>query len=657
MKAKKLIGFMLSLSMIFAAVPAYVHAAETNDIGINETNFPDENFRNYLLNQNYGKDKIITETELTGIKNINVLNKNISSIKGIENFTYLERFSAYNNNLTEVDLSKNTNLTSCSLSKNKLTNIDLTANTKLQSIDISENEFTDTSFKFPETDTVKTIYVNNNNLTTFDCTKYKNLDYLNIKNNQVSSIKPGENLTKLNLEGNNITSLNDINCPKLKELILNNNTNLTSVDLTSLPALQRLFLENTNITSLDLSKNVNLMNLRILNSPVAQLNNLDNCTSLETLYLNNCNVSSVDLSSLNKIKNIYCISSPITTLDTSSVPTLEIINCRNVNIRSVDCTNKQRLKEVTLENTNVVALDLTNSGFKPTSLQASKVNVTGNSRIVLDGSPISELEGFDVTNILSIEGGDFKNDTVNFAKGSDTITYQYKVNKKLNRNENYAVSFSLKKHAHTASIVEGKTPTCTEDGYKDYYTCECGANFEDKECTTAIEDIEAWKVSEEGGKLAATGHNWNKPVYTWNEENGNQICVATRTCANDETHTEVVTANVTSKVTKKPGATTKGETTYTAAFTEEWAEDQVLIVEDIDATGEKPEVKPDTKPEVKPDTKPANKPANKPAETTNNKKPSKTPKTGDNTPIEMTFAATILSLAGILVIRRKRALF
>ena len=40
------------------------------DVEINENNFPDAKFRNYLLNQSYGSDGVITNEEISTIKTI-----------------------------------------------------------------------------------------------------------------------------------------------------------------------------------------------------------------------------------------------------------------------------------------------------------------------------------------------------------------------------------------------------------------------------------------------------------------------------------------------------------------------------------------------------------------------------------------------------------
>ncbi|WP_416327869.1 hypothetical protein, partial [[Eubacterium] hominis] len=60
------------------------------DIEINEQNFPDEGFREWLKKQHYGKDGVITQEEIANITSIDVTGeKTISNLTGIANFTKL----------------------------------------------------------------------------------------------------------------------------------------------------------------------------------------------------------------------------------------------------------------------------------------------------------------------------------------------------------------------------------------------------------------------------------------------------------------------------------------------------------------------------------------------------------------------------------------
>lgn len=80
------------------------------EVEINETNFPDANFRSFLLSQSYGSDGVITTSEFKNITYVDVSGRTISNLKGLEYFTSLRYLDCYNNQLTTLDVSKLTNL-------------------------------------------------------------------------------------------------------------------------------------------------------------------------------------------------------------------------------------------------------------------------------------------------------------------------------------------------------------------------------------------------------------------------------------------------------------------------------------------------------------------------------------------------------------------
>ena len=75
---------LLSFFALFTATVAWA------DVEINETNFPDEIFRNLLLtNLTAGRDGVLTDDEISGITSLYLNEKNIQSLKGIGFFTSL----------------------------------------------------------------------------------------------------------------------------------------------------------------------------------------------------------------------------------------------------------------------------------------------------------------------------------------------------------------------------------------------------------------------------------------------------------------------------------------------------------------------------------------------------------------------------------------
>ncbi len=124
---------------------------------------------------------------------------------------------------------------------------------------------------------------------------------------------------------------------------------------------------------------------------------------------------------------------------------------------------------------------------------------------------------------------------------------------------------------HSLTHVDYRAATCTVDGSIEYWQCEvCGKYFSDADATTEIE--------EEDTVIAATDHDWGDPVWTWTDEQGNNIEVGddgkltdvvdgtvtatvTITCQNDSGH--VLTASeVCDSTSEESTCTTAGHITY-----------------------------------------------------------------------------------------------
>ena len=92
--------------------------------------------------------------------------------------------------------------------------------------------------------------------------------------------------------------------------------------------------------------------------------------------------------------------------------------------------------------------------------------------------------------------------------------------------------------------------TCKADGVRTY---TAKVTFGGKEYTDTKTEV-----------IPATGHAYGEPVWKWNDD---FTASATFTCANDATHVENVTAEVTSAVTTPAACETTGVRTYTAKVT------------------------------------------------------------------------------------------
>ncbi len=155
---------------------------------INSTNFPDENFRNWILARDYGKDAILSEDEIKSVTSIDVAGTSdnpgkIKSLKGIEYFTALDRLNCEYNQLTSLDVSKNTALTRLNCYNNKLNSLDLSSNTALIFINCYGNGIS--TIDVSKNINLETLACQANNLTTLDVSNNKKINWLIIHHNKI----------------------------------------------------------------------------------------------------------------------------------------------------------------------------------------------------------------------------------------------------------------------------------------------------------------------------------------------------------------------------------------------------------------------------------------------------------------------------------------
>ena len=103
---KKIFTFILALFAIAAT------AGAQGGVVINSRNFPFTNFRKFVKD-NYDKDhdNYLNQGEIAAVTKINVFNRSIGDLKGIEFFMELEELDCRQNQLTSLDVSQNTKLT------------------------------------------------------------------------------------------------------------------------------------------------------------------------------------------------------------------------------------------------------------------------------------------------------------------------------------------------------------------------------------------------------------------------------------------------------------------------------------------------------------------------------------------------------------------
>ena len=246
-------------------------------VAIDKENFPDDNFREYLLDQDYGKDGVLTEREIMNITEIDVYDMDISSLQGIEYFTALTMLDCDDNELTALDISKNTALVKLYCSWNHLTSLDITNNVALKRLLCYDNELT--SLDVSKNTALTYLDCEENKITALDVSMCTELESLTCGDNELTQLDIS-NLTyleSLNCNDNYLTTLDVSSNPNLEYLKCYDNQ-LSSLDISNNPNLWLVFCDGNQISSLDVSKNTELRYLSITRNKISG-QNMDNLIS------------------------------------------------------------------------------------------------------------------------------------------------------------------------------------------------------------------------------------------------------------------------------------------------------------------------------------------------------------------------------------------
>ena len=381
-------------------------AAQSGEIEINETNFPDAAFRKFLLTGKSGEsrngdlidknqDGKLSQDEIEAVKAINCNGlfgpdpaadpaDPIEKLTGIELFKALEYLSCGHNQLTELDVSSNTALTSLECNNNQLTKLNAGNNAVLTRLDCSFNS-----------------------LTKLNVSNDAALEDLNCGHNQ---------LAELNVSNN--TALKSLTCydNQLTELVVGNNTALTSLDC-----------GGNELTELDVSKNTELTRLNCHWSYLKELNVSKN-TKLEYLSCGHNQMTKLDVSNNTELKELQCVLSQLKELDVSKNTALKLLDCNNNQLKVLDISHNTELEYLDCSNNQLTSLDIgsTNAGQGGKDLLCNDnsyyIEVDSENRFELKNLP-----GFNVKNASNWIGGSVSVDgtTLTVDEGVDKVTYTY----------------------------------------------------------------------------------------------------------------------------------------------------------------------------------------------------------------------------------------
>lgn len=201
-------------------------------------------------------------------------------------------------------------------------------------------------------------YLNDNSITSFNVNGMTALVDFQVGNNMLTSATvsglPNLEIFYASYNGN-LTTVNLSGLPALKTLTVGE-SNLGYLDASNLPALESLYCAYNDLSGLNVS---GLTALKVLDFSSNNIQNIDvgGLSALEALYFNSNPVQSISWNGLSSIKWVHCNNTGMNTFDLPASATLLDIECAFNNLTVLDVTQYPSLTNLKCANNQLFALD------------------------------------------------------------------------------------------------------------------------------------------------------------------------------------------------------------------------------------------------------------------------------------------------------------
>ncbi|UCH15587.1 MAG: HYR domain-containing protein [Bacteroidales bacterium] len=271
------------------------------------TYVPDDNFEQALIYMEYDDvlDDYVLTSNISGITLLDVSNKSIGDLTGIEDFISLIYLNCSNNHLSELDISNIQTLKLLVCNNNMLPVLDVSQNLPLQRISCS-----------------------NNLLTSLDVSQHASLLILECGGNDL----PGLNVS-------NNTLLNTLEC---------SNNPLGTLDVLQNLVLERLYCGSNQLSTLDIRQNSDLIYLHCSHNSLKQLD-VSNNTNLQLIHCAGNDLESLDVSNHPQLFGLFCYENRLESLDLSNNPVLSELWCRDNELEELNVKNGNNANVTTFE--------------------------------------------------------------------------------------------------------------------------------------------------------------------------------------------------------------------------------------------------------------------------------------------------------------------
>jgi hypothetical protein len=321
---------------------------------------PDDNFEQALIDLGYDDvlDNYVVTDSINGVTSLDVGEKEISDLTGIEDFIALTHLNCRTNALVGLDVSNNTLLTYLHVGSNQLTELDVSQNTELTILWVGFNSLD--SLDVSTNSALIDLRCPGNELTSIDVSTNIALEHLDLWANQLTNLDVNNNtaLTTLKASSNDIVAL-DVSANTVLTLLYGGNNDVATLDVSTNTALEVLSFGSNELAVLDVSANTALTYLACGGNDLTTLD-VSNNTALTLLSCYTNDLTVLDVSANTGLTYLSCANNDLTSLDVSSNTALETFYSNGNQLMSLDVSANTALTELLCNNNQLTYLNMRN---------------------------------------------------------------------------------------------------------------------------------------------------------------------------------------------------------------------------------------------------------------------------------------------------------
>ena len=332
--------------------------------------------------------------------------------------TMLERLWCYDNQLTTLDVSKNTMLERLWCYDNQLTTLDVSKNTKLTELYCYGNQLTDVALQslvnsLPTTTDgdfrpLSSVEDETNALMSkaqVAQAKAKgwNTYYYNDDSGQCTTF-PDEvfrSFVSTNYDTNSNGKLEASECDAVTEITIEFKGVSSMEGIGYFPNLSKLSCVGNKLTSLDVSENTALTELDCRYAGLTSLDVSKN-TQLTILYVSGNQLTSIDVTNNALLTKLWCEENPLNSLNVTKNTLLTRLDCYKNQLTALDLSKNTLLTRLTCDNNQLTALDLSGNTaltyLDCSSNQLTALDVANNTALTSLYCSSNQLTSLDVAN-------------------------------------------------------------------------------------------------------------------------------------------------------------------------------------------------------------------------------------------------------------------